>query len=179
MVVLSVLTEEVAKEALSRHFEGQGIKFWRRPGKLRHVERFFLPYHFFRVRFITDGQKTERTVALDGLLGEMMFFVSDDLKSVGSMDDEFCPFLVSDDSALERLNDNVRWMRLESSLRQKISSGRREVVRTERVYYPYWVGYFRRRGLLDFKALDAVSGEIQSVRMRRVFLRAFRALQGE
>jgi hypothetical protein len=45
-----------------------------------------------------------------------------------------------------------------------------------KIYYPFWVGYFKKKKGYDFKALDAVSGEIQGVRMRRVFMRVFREL---
>jgi hypothetical protein len=49
-----------------------------------------------------------------------------------------------------------------------------EISAPERIHYPFWVAYFKRRGSYDFKALDAVSGEVQGVKMRKVFLAAFR-----
>ena len=51
-----------------------------------------------------------------------------------------------------------------------------EISEPERVHYPFWVAYFKKRGAYDFKALDAVSGEIQGVKMRKVFLAAFRQM---
>ena len=54
-----------------------------------------------------------------------------------------------------------------------------EISEPEKVHYPFWVGYFEKRGSYDFKALDAVSGEAQGVKMRKVFLAAFRQMAQE
>ena len=176
MIVLSVLAEDEAREKLVEMSNPGRFRFWRRPGNLRYVERFFLPYYFYRIRFQSSEGSSEKTVALDGLLGEMMFFVSDKLKLVESLNDDLCPFLIPQEEAVQKLNDNVRWLRMESSLRQKTSVSQREILKADPVYYPYWIGYLKRHGRLDFKALDAVSGEFQTVRMRRIFLKAFRFL---
>ena len=44
------------------------------------------------------------------------------------------------------------------------------------IILPLFMGYFKKKKGYDFKALDAVSGEIQGVRMRRVFMRVLRKL---
>ena len=49
----------------------------------------------------------------------------------------------------------------------------REIRQVERIYYPYWVAYFKGAGGYDFRAADAVSGEVQGIRMRETFLTAF------
>ena len=36
---------------------------------------------------------------------------------------------------------------------------RGRLLRSEACSYPYWVGYFKRRGVLDFLAVDALSGK--------------------
>jgi len=68
-------------------------------------------------------------------------------------------------------------MLLEHGLRNKTASTVDAISPAERILYPFWVGYFKKGGSYDFTALDAVSGELQGVRMRKVFLRAFRQLE--
>jgi hypothetical protein len=68
-------------------------------------------------------------------------------------------------------------MLLEHGLRNKTTTTVNEIATAEQMLYPFWVGYIRKGDTYDFKALDAVSGEVQGVRMRKVFSRAFRQLQ--
>ncbi len=37
-------------------------------------------------------------------------------------------------------------------------------------YYPVWIGYYKRRGAYDFKALDAVSGDLLGLVFRHVLV---------
>jgi len=74
--------------------------------------------------------------------------------------------------------DQYRRLLLEHGLRNKTSSTVQNVSEAREMLYPFWVAYLRKSGAYEFKTLDAVSGEIQGVRMRKVFLRAFRQLDG-
>ncbi len=67
---------------------------------------------------------------------------------------------------------------LEHGLRNKRRVSIRDISEPERVHHPFWVAYFKKRGSYDFKALDAVSGEVQGIKMRKVFLAAFRHMTG-
>lgn len=78
--------------------------------------------------------------------------------------------------ARETAIEEYRWLLLEHGLRNKRTVSIQEISEPERVHYPFWVAYFKRRGSYDFKALDAVSGEVQGVKMRKVFLAAFREM---
>ena len=67
-------------------------------------------------------------------------------------------------------------MLLEHGLRNKTSTTVQNISNAREILYPFWVAYFQKENAYDFKALDAVSGEVQGIRMRKVFLRAFRQL---
>jgi hypothetical protein len=44
-------------------------------------------------------------------------------------------------------------------------------IRFERkIYYPYWIGYFNRKGALDFEVIDGLNAERQGAKMRPVFV---------
>jgi len=40
----------------------------------------------------------------------------------------------------------------------------------------FWIGYILKKKGYDFRACDGISGEIQGIKMRKVFLRAFREM---
>jgi hypothetical protein len=77
-------------------------------------------------------------------------------------------------AARETALQEYRWLLIEHGLRNKRSASVQKISGPERVHYPFWVAYFKRRQSYDFKALDAVSGEVQGIKMRKVFLAAFR-----
>lgn len=72
--------------------------------------------------------------------------------------------------------EEYRWLLLEHRLRNRRTVSIREISEPERVHYPFWVAYFKKRGSYDFKTVDAVSGEVQGIKMRKVFLAAFRQM---
>jgi len=40
----------------------------------------------------------------------------------------------------------------------------------KKIHYPYWIGYFHRKGALDFEVVDGISGERQGAKMRPIFV---------
>ena len=66
---------------------------------------------------------------------------------------------------------------LERGLRTRSHPSAEEISEGRKIYYPFWVGYFKKKKGYDFKALDAVSGEIQGVRMRRVFIKVLKSIK--
>jgi hypothetical protein len=105
-----------------------------------------------------------------------VFFIGETLVRTQGCDGAACEFVQDATSARETAVQEYRWLLLEHGLRNKRAVSIQEISEAERVHYPFWVAYFKKRGSYDFKALDAVSGEAQGVKMRRVFLAAFRQL---
>jgi hypothetical protein len=91
-------------------------------------------------------------------------------------DQQSCDFEISAHDAQEIAADQYKRMLLEHGLRNKTATTVHGISDADRMLYPFWVGFFRKGDTYDFKALDAVSGEAQGVRMRKVFLKAFRQL---
>ena len=108
-----------------------------------------------------------------------MFFIGDTLVRSAGCDGPACDFVQSPGVARETAMDEYRWLLLEHGLRNKRQVSIRKISEPEKVHYPFWVAYFKRRGSYDFKALDAVSGELQGIKMRKVFLAAFRVMTPE
>lgn len=115
-------------------------------------------------------------IAVDAILGASVFFVADNLVRKTGRDGAVCDFIQSASAARDKVLQEYRWLLLEHGLRNKRTASVQQISEPERVHYPFWIAHFKKRGSYDFKALDAVSGEIQSVKMRKVFLAAFRQM---
>lgn len=115
-------------------------------------------------------------LAVDAILGASVFFVGDNLVRKAGRDGAVCDFIQSASAARDTVLQEYRWLLLEHGLRNKRTASVEEISEPEKVHYPFWIAHFKKRGFYDFKALDAVSGEIQGVKMRKVFLAAFRQM---
>jgi len=128
------------------------------------------------VKVSLDGDTQNVGVAVDAVLGSTVFFVGETLDRKRGSDGAACDFAQAPSVARETAIQEYRWLLLEHGLRNKRTVSLQEISEPERVHYPFWVAYFKRRGSYDFKALDAVSGEVQGIKMRKVFLAAFRQM---
>lgn len=117
-------------------------------------------------------------VAVDGVLGTTVFFIGQTLVTQPGCDGPACGVVVSPATARVTVMEEYRWLLLEHGLRSRREVTFQAVSEPDLVHYPFWIAYFKRRGSYDFKALDAVSGELQGIKMRKVFLATFRHLEG-
>ncbi len=170
------MSEEEATASLSAASTSFPARLWSRPIQPTRVELIYLPYYFFDVELAGDAGPQRVGVAVDAVLGATVFFIGDTLVRRQDCDGPACDFVQSPSLARETAMDEYRWLLLEHGLRNKRQVSIRKISEPERVHYPFWVAYFKRRGSYDFKALDAVSGELQGIKMRKVFLAAFRQM---
>ncbi|KPK79066.1 MAG: hypothetical protein AMS25_13890 [Gemmatimonas sp. SM23_52] len=174
--VSPTLSKEQATASLSAAATSFPARLWSRPIQPTRVELVYLPYYFFDIT-LSQGVGTQRVgVAIDAVLGATVFFIGDTLVRKPGCDGAACDFVQSPSVARETAMEEYRWLLLEHGLRNKCTVSVQEISEPERVHYPFWVAYFKKRGSYDFKALDAVSGEVQGIKMRKVFLAAFRQM---
>jgi hypothetical protein len=145
--------KEQATATLSAPSTSFPARLWSKPSQPTRVELVYLPYYLASV-----------------------FFIGDALIREPGCDGAACDFVQSSSAARETAMQEYRWLMIEHGLRNKLTVSVEEISEPERVHYPFWVAYFKKRGSYDFKALDAVSGEIQGIKMRKVFLAAFRQM---
>jgi len=170
------LSQEQATAGLTAAATSFPARLWSKPIQPTRVELIYLPYYFFDIDLSQDGGTQRVGVAVDAVLGATVFFIGDTLVTRPGCDGAACDFVQSASAARETAMEEYRWLLLEHGLRNKRSVSIREISEPERVHYPFWVAYFKRRGSYDFKTLDAVSGEVQGIKMRKVFLAAFRQM---
>lgn len=170
------MSAEQAAERLSAAATSLPARLRKKSIRLTRVELVYLPYYFFDITLSHDDGTQLVGVAVDGVVAASLFFVGDTLVRTPGCDGTVCDFAQSASTARETAIDEYRWVLLEHGLRNKRAVSIQEVSEPERVLYPFWVGYFKKGNSYDFRALDAVSGEIQGVKMRKVFLAAFRRM---
>lgn len=173
------ISEEEAGEILCRKSQffrlrlGKGIT---RPLK---VELIYLPFHLFEIALSNHRGDRMVNVAVDGVLGQLIFLMRDDLEYESGDGQQICEFVLKPDEAREEAMDKYRWSLLEHDLRNKRMITVKEIVSQKKILYPFWVGYIRKKKGYDFNACDGISGEVQGVKMRKVFLRAFREMHSK
>jgi hypothetical protein len=153
----------------------------------KRLEVVYLPFYLFDVQ-VEKGNKgkqeslsSKQTVILsvDGLLGHAVLYAEDalDAKKDPKTPAPACDFAISSSKAAKTALDQYKGILLEHGLQTRSHPRAEEISEGRKIYYPFWVGYFKKKKGYDFKALDAVSGEVQGVRMRRLFMKALKSLK--
>jgi hypothetical protein len=157
-----------AEEVLARPIRPLG-----RRRRIVKVELLYLPCTLFRVRVESYEKETaEETVCIDSLEGTFAFFRQAEFTAVPCRTGRtVTPDLPPRELSKRALSAYRRHL-LALNLHGKRVSQVRNIRLDREIYYPFWIGYFHRRGALDFDVLDAVSGARQGVQMRPVFIKA-------
>lgn len=135
-----------------------------------------LPFYLIVVQLTGELGKKEVTISLDGLLGCSIFFVNGDMNYQANTENPVCPFFLSQSEAQKKALKDYKWLLLEHGLKTKTISTIEKVTDVRAIFYPFWVGYFQKKMAYDFKAIDGVTGELQGVKMRKIFLKALREM---
>ena len=150
------------------------------------IEVVYLPFYLFEVWVKKEkkGQKNTQkgqqkiTLSVDGLLGHAVLFAGDALEAGKDpgISAPACDFAISSSDATKTALDQYKGVLLEHGLRTRSHPHAEDISEGRKIYYPFWIGYYKKKKGYDFKALDAVSGEIQGIKMRRLFINALKKL---
>jgi hypothetical protein len=175
-VVRPRVSEDEARRALSRKRAGVFL-FGRQNVFLTFIELVYLPFYAFQLLVKVGVERQHIRVAMDGLVGNAVFFVDDGLVFEETSRVSFCDFQLDAVEARHMALDGYRGLILEQGLRNRRGVEVGGVLQQDRWYYPFWIGYYRQSKGYDFRSCDGVSGEIQGVRMRRVICSALRSME--
>ena len=173
MYVKPEIIEEKAREIFARQKSFLFFKFLKKSLKLKRVELIYLPFYLFDIKLSIDKKVT---IATDGLLGYSILFVKDELKFKDSTKYPVCNFVLPASEAQEVALKEYKAILLEQGLRSRKTVTVETISEGNKIYYPFWIGYYRKGKAYEFKALDSLSGHIQGIRMRKVFLKALRLM---
>ena len=171
MAVMPKIDEQEAQQRLQQTKSFFPFRIRQKAVRLKRIEMIYLPFYLFDMTF---DEKIQDRIALDGILGDELFFVDRSIKTVSSTDEPDFRFEISAEKAEGIALHRIRWQLLERAIRKRKMPANIRIARTHKIVYPFWVGYFTRRKAYDFNVIDGVSGEKQGVRMRKVCLQAFR-----
>ncbi len=144
-----------------------------RKRKIVKAELFYLPCYLFNAKVDKrDGSSNSGQICVDAIKGSFAFFLGVEFDGLPIEPYRTSGFLLSVDSARQLGLDGYRRHLLLQSLKRREQASLHSFQFDKEIYYPYWIGYFRRKSRLDFEVVDALSGQRQGVKMREVFIAA-------
>lgn len=144
---------------------------------LLKVELYYLPFYLFQSQFV-DHKRQVRTelVSIDAVQGDVVYLKKFDWEPNPPLSLDSVPPTLSWDQAQsagwEGLRRNLFYHGWRVQKNQRLLS----LIPERQFYYPFWLGYFKRRNALDLDAVDAVSGKRQGVRIKTIFIQALLTL---
>lgn len=147
----------------------------RRKGEMKRAELLYLPYYVHKVVVRQGDAEHEVLACTDGIEGGFSFFNLGEMRLSDEARGEMIDFVLSPEEAERCCRENLRWHLVRQGLRLKVKASTKTILRTDQMWYPYWVAYFKKDSGYGFRAADGVTGEVQGVRMRSVFLKVFSA----
>lgn len=169
MFVKPFIDKEKACELLSAK---KRFLFGEKKLPLKKIELIYLPYYLFKASIKTNAEKLEVWLSVDAIAGTFGLFEEENLLFEKTPRGEIFNFVIDSEKARQIASDEYRWFLIRHSLRRKNPPVIEQIEEYRKIYFPYWVGYYKKKGAYDFRAIDGVSGKLQGIKMRRVFLLA-------
>lgn len=142
---------------------------------LPRLEQVWMPYYLIKINTYSQGRETPITVSVEGHAGAFAVFQMHELLLEGEPSGCHFPPRLEPNEA-ERIGRRELLTAVLRRGRTLHKPEPRQTLSIEVVHYPYWVYYYeRRRGLLDIKLCDAVTGEKPGARIKAAVLSAFLA----
>jgi hypothetical protein len=144
------------------------------PGPLRRrraievVNVVYMPGYLYAVELINkSGRLSHGYLFADSLEGYMAFTRSLEAQPNDQTVSQDL-WILSADQALGIARQQYKRLLMELNLKQRENKQIQSMTLQYPILYPYWVGYFRRKGKWDFDCIDAVSGEKQGVQIKGI-----------
>ena len=135
------------------------------------VELIYLPSYLFSISIKSSQHDLViEEICVDAIAGEFAFFKRTELTTYPILPSRKYEFIISESEAEVAALDQYKKFILKQNLKAKSRNEIQSTVLNKKIYYPFWIGYFYRKGALDFEVLDGVSGILQGAKMRPVFI---------
>lgn len=166
MFIAPIIGKLQAEDLLSKTNE-----LWPVKRKMIKVELIYLPIYLFTLKLQDNkGRLYSEVISIDGLMGEFAFFNETNNNPVPADPGNNFSFKLSEEKAREIANREYRRLLYQNNLKTRTDAKIMDFSRVRQIYYPYWIGYFKRKRAYDFDVIDAVSGGKQGIKMRSVFI---------
>jgi hypothetical protein len=142
-----------------------------RKRKILKAELLYLPFYIFTIHVESTKKGTSsEQVCIDGIQGQFAFFKGGNFVKKNPAKSRVYDFIISQNEAEKSALEDYKRELLKQSLRKKVDATVKTIQFDKEIFYPYWIGYFHRKGALDFEAIDAISTERQGAKMRPIFV---------
>ena len=150
----------------------------RKKGEIIKIELIHLPYYVFEVTVATNKGEKKNCVSVDGVKGTFSFLNLENVAIKEEKEKTSFGFKIEEKEAREIAKTEYKGEILRSGLIAKNPAELKEISKGKRMYYPFWICYYKKKNIFDFEAIDGISGKTQSVKMNPVFLQAFHQASG-
>ncbi len=145
--------------------------FLKKKKHLENIELFYLPSYIVEINVTANDARQSQSFCIDAVLGSFAFF--DSTTETGTLSRiQTCPFFLNENDVQEKAIDEYRRHLLRTGLKMRYTFQIDNIINSHRTYYPFWIGYHKKKGKIDFDVIDAVGGEHQGAAMRPVFIKA-------
>lgn len=146
--------------------------FLKKKRYLEKIELFLLPSFIVDVQVSVHHKSSTQSFCIDAVLGSFAFFDLPEAPHRPTSSFRTCPFFLDAQTVQKKALDEYRRYLLRTSLKMRYTFNIEKIMGTRRIYYPFWIGYYKKRKKIDFDVIDAVGGEHQGAAMRPVFIKA-------
>lgn len=166
MFIASVISSSLAVDLLSKK---NGV--WPSKRKMIKVELIYLPVYLFAVKLEDNkGRLLSDKISVDGIKGEFAFFNEPNYEASSTNSKNKFDFKLTEKNARNIAIREYQRFLFKNNLKTRNYAKIIDFSAGRKIYYPYWIGYFKRKRAYDFNVIDAVSGGKQGIRMRPVFI---------
>jgi len=166
MIIASVVSKTQAEDLLTKT---KGLLSPRRD--LVKIELIYLPVYLFALKLEDKrGRLLAERISVDGIRGEFAFFKDINYDSSPPEIKNRFDFSLAEEEARKIAKREYQRILFKDNLKTRNDVKITEFGMGEKIYYPYWVGYFKRKNAYDFNLIDAVDGGKQGMKMRPVFM---------
>jgi hypothetical protein len=166
--VQHLINEEQAKKIFSK----QQTVLRKKRGEIIKIELIHLPCYVFEVTVKIRKEERKNYVLVDGIKGIFSFLNLENAVFLEEVNPSFY-FEIKEKEARGIAKTEYKGEILRSGLIAKNPAELKEISKGEKMYYPFWICYYKKRKIYNFDAIDGISGKRQGVKMNPVFLHAF------
>jgi hypothetical protein len=165
MLIASVISRARAEELLSKK---AGPLSPRR--KLVKTELIYLPVYLFALKLEDKrGRVFAEKISVDGIRGEFAFVKEINYDPSPPDNRHTFEFGLTEKKARDIAEREYKRILFKDNLKTGNNVTITGFRPGRKIYYPYWIGYFKRKKAYDFSIIDAVDGGKQGIKMRPVF----------
>ena len=166
MFITSVVSRAQAENLLTKP---KGFLSPRR--EMVKIELIYLPVYLFALKLEDKkGRHLAERISVDGIKGEFAFIKEIHYDSSPPDTKNKFDFRLTEEEAREIANREYQRILFKDNLKTRNDVKITGFGRGEKIFYPYWAGYFKRKNAYDFNLIDAVDGGKQGMKMRPVFM---------